>query len=319
MNRRRFFQFAAAAVAARRLRSQRRLNIGQLEASTSCFADMTMLEAVAAARRLGFAGIEILTFTNGKHSVGPLPGAVVQDLSGEDRRKVLDAVRTLPHVTTHLPFYGVYPAAHDPAMRKAALQHLHAAIDDSAYWGASVATMHAAIEPGHSLEECRSDLVTALRELGDHAGEKKVRLGVETGGGGPNTVEGYLELIRAVNHAAVGGTVDTGHEIAYKADLHVSDEERGSPAGARRYNEILLEVVRGLGPKLFHFHLDDVNARSWREHRTLGTGIVDWRKLLRFLSDSGYSGLFALELEETPPLETAAISRKFLEEQISSL
>jgi sugar phosphate isomerase/epimerase len=50
-----------------------------------------------------------------------------------------------------------------------------------------------------------------------------------------------------------------------------------------------------------------VRATDWRDHRTLGGGIVDWTRLLRRISSLGYSGAFALELEE--PDEVAALQQ----------
>jgi sugar phosphate isomerase/epimerase len=320
VNRRTFLKYASlSTLGAGRARAKASLNIGQLTASTASFAGMSLLECFEAAQRLKFGGVEILTFSNGKHSVGAIPGAVVSELSAEDRRKALASLRGFRHITTHLPFYGQYPAALDPAKREITLQTLRTAIEDSGYWGASVATIHAMIEPGRTYAESRADLVSVLRGLGDHAAKHKLRLGVENGAGGPNTVDGYLDLVREVNHPAVGGTVDTGHVIAYKSDLKVPAAEYSSPSGMKRYNDVLLEVVKGLGPKLFHFHVDDVKATTWREHRSLGTGIVDWRRLLGFLSDTGYTGLFALELEETPPVDSAATSREFFAQILRSL
>ena len=55
-----------------------------------------------------------------------------------------------------------------------------------------------------------------------------------------------------------------------------------------------MQIVEGLGPKLFHFHADDVNAKTWRDHRTLGTGIVDWQRLLKYLAGAEYKGAFAI-------------------------
>ena len=77
------------------------------------------------------------------------------------------------------------------------------------------------------------------------------------------------------------------HTVGYRADIGIEDSERATEKGARRYNDVLMEKVEGLGSKLFHFHVDDVRPSDWREHRTLGTGLVDWTRLLRFLTQTG--------------------------------
>lgn len=79
---------------------------------------------------------------------------------------------------------------------------------------------------------------------------------------------------------------------------------------------MLLEIVEGLGPKLFHFHVDEVRRSDWRDHRTLGSGLVDWNRLLRYLAQAGYQGMFAVELEEVPPIDQLAKSRAFFEKAI---
>ena len=317
MNRREFLKKSIAAAAVLRhsggmAQSICPITIDRLTSSTSSFAGLGFLEALKAARRIGFAGIEILTFTNGSHSVGHLPGVSMLALNPEDRDRALTSVREFKHVTTHLPFYSVYMASKKEEIRNNAMAQLHTAIDDSAFWGASVATLHSLVAPGETYDGSVPVFISALRELGEHAASVHIRLGLETGTTGvANTVEQYLNLIREVNHPAVGGTIDTGHEKGYEADLGITEAQHTEPIAIERYREVLLRIVDGLGPKLFHFHVDDVNPGMWRDHRTLGTGIVDWKALVARLAKNGYGGVFALELEEKPVLEAAEQSRTF--------
>jgi len=147
------------------------------------------------------------------------------------------------------------------------------------------------------------------RRFGDLAAKNKVRIAIETGA--PNTVAQYLQLIHDIDHEWVGATVDTGHTRAYRADLGLSDSELGTPRARQIYNDLLLKKVKGLGPKLFHFHADDVRPQDWREHRRLGSGIVDWSSLLRYCDQQKYQGAFAIELEETDVFRELAKSREF--------
>ncbi|MBI3694779.1 MAG: sugar phosphate isomerase/epimerase [Acidobacteria bacterium] len=239
------------------------------------------------------------------------------DLSKQEKDHLLSEVKRLQHVSTHLPFHGLRPATQDRAARKATLDLLHRAIDDSGFWGARVATVHAAPEPNMTYEQIWPDLLAVFRELGDHAAKYKIRLAIETGS--PNTVKQYLALIREIGHDFVGGCVDTGHTRAYRADIGIDDSERATAKGAKRYNDILMEKVEGLGPKLFHFHFDDVRPADLREHRTLGTGLVDWDRLLRYLAKVGYAGTFAVELEETPPVDELVKSRLFYQKVLREI
>ena len=315
MRRRSFLQMLAALPAAAAPPSKLRLS--QLTASTASLSGMDFAAALRQIRKMGFGGVEILTFTGAKHSVGPIPGAVVSQLGAEEKRRLRAEVGRFEHVSTHLPFHGLRPVAQEPAVRKSTLDLLHTAIDDSGFWGATMATLHVAPEPGISYEQLWPDLLSVFRQLGDHAAKYRLRLGIETGA--PNTVQQYLALIRDINHEFVGGTVDTGHTRGYRQDIGIADEDRATAKGAQRYNDVLMQKVEGLGAKLFHFHVDDVRPADWREHRTPGTGLVDWGRLLGYLSRTGYRGMFAAELEETPPIEQLAKARAFFGQTLAQV
>lgn len=289
----------------------------QLTASTACLAGHSFSDSLQAIRKLGFDGVEILTFTGAKHSVGDIPGVVVAQLTTSEKRSLRGTVERFRFVTTHLPFHGLYPAAQDAVARRTAQERILQAVEDSGFWGASVATAHAAVEPGQTLDSAKGELVAFFRRVGDAAARQNVRIGIETGW--PNTVESYLALLREIAHEHVGATVDTGHIRSYRSDIGVTDEERPSPNGIQRYNDVLLQIVNGLGPKLFHFHFDDVRPADWRDHRQLGTGIVNWNRLLTRLSAISYSGTFALELEEMQPVPALVQSRNYYISEIEKV
>jgi len=101
--------------------------------------------------------------------------------------------------------------------------------------------------------------------------------------------------------------------------MGIADSERATPKGAKMYNDVLIEIAKGLGLKLFHFHVDDVRPSDWRDHRTLGSGLVNWKRLLRYLAQVNYQGMFAIELEEVPPIEQLIKSRAFFQKEIRTV
>jgi sugar phosphate isomerase/epimerase len=72
-----------------------------------------------------------------------------------------------------------------------------------------------------------------------------------------------------------------------------------------------------LGDHVFHIHAHDVRAADLRDHRTIGTGIVDLDAVLGRLAGLGYDGLFELELEEERAEEAASASRDRLAEALA--
>ncbi|MFN8482576.1 MAG: sugar phosphate isomerase/epimerase family protein [Anaerolineae bacterium] len=122
-----------------------------------------------------------------------------------------------------------------------------------------------------------------LRELGDYAGERGVRLALE-----PlnrfevdmiNTVEQGLALLDEIGSPAVGLHLDTFH-------MHI--EEKDTEAAIRR-----------AGDRLFHFHACE-NDRG-----IPGTGQVNWDGVARGLTAIEYDGVVAIEAF-TPTLEAIA-------------
>ena len=269
---------------------------------------------------LGFAGVEIATFAEKDGPQGQTyPYAIVDRLTPEERVHLKTLVKRFGHVTTHLPYYPDFrPIAKDALLREKSRQELRRSVDDSGFWGASVATVHVASEKDLAFRDAKAELVEFYRELGDRAAKHGVRLGIETTR--PYKVAEYLELIEAVGRENVGGTLDTGH-MSFFPDHGIADAERGTPKGIQRYNDLVMEVAKGLGSKLFHLHVHDVRASDWKDHYVPGTGIVDWRRLLRHLSNAGYSRLLAAEIlyydgPQEPGLKAA---RQFFEKLLPLL
>ncbi|MFN7919692.1 MAG: sugar phosphate isomerase/epimerase [Bryobacteraceae bacterium] len=311
---RRTFAASLAAISAWARRSG--IGIDRLTVATGSLAGFTLEAGLAEIKRLGFGGVEIFADLDRSHSIGRFPSAIVGRLTPREKKVLRRQVGGFRHVTTHLPFHDLRPVDPDPAVRERSRAAIERGIADSGWWGASMATVHVARENA-GYRGVWKDLLDTYRHFGDLAAKNKLRIGIETGA--PETVAEYLALIREIAHDHVGSTVDTGHTRAYRRDAKLADAELGSEMGRQCYNDLLMRKVEGLGPKLFHFHVDDVRASDWREHRALGQGIVDWTRLLRYLGDSGYQGVFAMELEETAVVESLKQSREFFRGRLESL
>lgn len=292
------------------------LNPSQFTAAGCCLTNLGFEGTLRKILDLGFAGVEIATFVEKNGPAGDTyPFAVVDQLAETDKTRLKALVNRFRHVSTHLPYYPDFrPMATDATMRSKSRHELLRSLDDSGFWGASVATVHLASEKGLSFRDARTDLIAFYRELGDRAAKHGVRLGIETTR--PYRVSEYLDLIESIGHSHVGGTVDVGHIGFFRDDLGIADADRGSPRGIQRYNDLLIDVVKSLGPKLFHFHIHDVRTADWQDHHVPGTGIIDFVRLFKYLSGTGYNKLFAAEIlhYDGPQIEGLQRARTVLRE-----
>ncbi len=117
-------------------------------------------------------------------------------------------------------------------------------------------------------------------------------------------MEGYYDLIRLVHevdHDRVGATIDVGHQGRYEElARRVRPENRGTPAGILAYNDINMELVDRLGAKLIHFHIHDVEPNTWREHKPLIYGFIDYSRFIRRLREIKYEGVLVFEIGGPP-------------------
>jgi D-psicose/D-tagatose/L-ribulose 3-epimerase len=129
--------------------------------------------------------------------------------------------------------------------------------------------------------------VESMRATAEHAGEVKVKLGVEP----LNRFECYLlnahadaaRFAREVNHPACGIMYDT---------FHSNIEEKSIPKTLREIQDVL-----------FHVHISE-NDRS-----TPGQGNVRWKKNFEALAEIGYDGWLVIEAFGLALPELAAATR----------
>jgi len=248
-------------------------------------AGYELFEALSKARVMGFQSV--MGFPGGpktSHSLGEFPTFGLYGADEAHRAYLRQALRDFRHVSMH--------QAWDTEPR--------AWVDCAAEIGAEVLTVHARIPgDGRDRDKALSERAEALRQIGDDAGERGIRVGVENEGG--RCVD-YLHLIERTNHPAVGAAIDVGHCAYFDTVRGIGDvDERGDAL-----NELIGNLVDALGDRLYHFHVHNVRGKDWRDHRTVTKGVVDFAALFAKLKSAGYSGLFDIELEEPEKEKMAA-------------
>jgi sugar phosphate isomerase/epimerase len=278
------------------------LNESALGANTA-IAGYGLLQAIRLLRAIGFPVIEIHPMGVPAPTPGRFPGFEFDRLSGAERLTIRKALSGFGRVTTHLPYNGLEYFSRDAAVARAAVKRVDIALEASAYFGAAVAVFHPKPGPGYSYPEERPVMIERIRRWGEMARTHGIRIALETGF--PASVPEFVGLVRDVNHPAVGATLDVGHQARYAELASIRPEDRAKPESVRAYNDVNIRIVNELGPKLVHLHIHDIVPSTWKEHVPLGTGFIDYPRLIAALRRVAYAGSLILEIG-APPEEMEA-------------
>ena len=254
-----------------------------------------LYQAIELIRELGFQTIEIHPMGVPEPTPRRTPGFQFDRISGDERRKIKSALTSFRHVSTHLPFKDLHYFSPFVPIAEFSVKQIDIALEASAYIGAEIAVIHPQPASGLTLQQYWTRMLRHFRRWGDIAEKAGIRLALETGY--PNSVDDYVRLIKEIGHEHVGATIDVGHQDRYvELQRKVKPEERGTPEGIKAYNDLTHEIIDQLGTKVFHFHVHDIEPDTWREHKPLHYGFVDYPRLIKKLRKIGYRGLLVFEI-----------------------
>ena len=254
-----------------------------------------LIQAIRTLSELGFPAIEIHPMGVPEPRAGKFPGFEFDKLDQAQRSEIRKVLRGFQSVTTHLPYTGLDYMSTSGDVRESAVQTVQTAMEATAFFGATVAVLHPQPLPEGTLDANWPRYLDRFRRWGDRARKLGFRIALETGY--PRSIRDYVRLVKEIDHGSVGATIDVGHQSRY-AELvaRVKPHEMGTPAGIKAYNETTVAIVEGLGSKVFHFHVHDIDPATWKEHQPLSTGFVDYPTLFQVLRRIGYQGLLILEI-----------------------
>ncbi|MFQ6043383.1 MAG: sugar phosphate isomerase/epimerase family protein [Candidatus Poribacteria bacterium] len=277
----------------------------QLGSNTASLADYSLFDAINAIKQMGFSTIELLAFCNARHSIGNLAGFWFSKLSEAERNSLKDEITSFYGIAVHAPFIDIPLMTYNSAVQQLAIAQICEAVDAASFLDGSLVTIHLNAKTSYQLHEYWDEMVSVSRFLGDYAAERKVKIGIETGF--PPKVDDFVNLIKDIDHDAVGANIDVGHLTgSVDGKLRCTDE------GCAVYNDNLTELTSRLGKKVYHLHLHDVRASDWRDHRQVGTGIIDFRRLFAVLDSFNYKKFMTFELEEPNKEEALRTSKKYI-------
>jgi sugar phosphate isomerase/epimerase len=240
---------------------------------TALYAELPLHEALQTLNAHGWRAFEAST----EH-------LVQIELADEPETHTEQARRCLQELDLSMPqahaLLHADVAAADPERRQEDTRRLMAHIDIAAQLGVCNLVIHPGGRQGAITRAERDRIlafnVEAFQRLGDWAGERGVRIGLENlARRGASMPYEMLDLLAAIDHPAVGFTLDTSHANMIGLD----------PA----------TLIRELGSYLIATHISD-NDGSGDQHRTPGNGSINWPAVVRALREVGYEGLFNLEI-----------------------
>lgn len=281
------------------------MNEEKIGANTASLADYSLYDAIAKLSEMNFKTIEFLAFAGARHSIGDLAGFWFDELNDAERDNLKASVKSFKYICTHAPFIDIPLFTYNPGVQRLAIAQIKEAIDATAFLGGVVTTIHANPKTFFQLNETWDEMIAVCRNLGDYAASLNVKIGIETGY--PPKLDSYVRLIMDINHDAVGGTIDVGHLTS-----SVEPGLKGTAEGVKSYNDNLIKCMTELGEKIYHFHIHDVRANDWRDHREVGTGIIDFESLMKSVVECNYGGFMTFELEEHDKEDALDRSRNYL-------
>jgi L-ribulose-5-phosphate 3-epimerase len=186
--------------------------------------------------------------------------------------------------------FGLSPvslSAHSDLTTREGLEHGVKAVRWAADFGIPI--VNTAIGGHASQEEDESAFLGNIEELADAAEEAGVVIALEIHGDIMASGGKTLPLLEKIGRESVRVNYDTANVEFYSGDKAVDDLPR-------------------IAPYLAHVHLKDtVGGKDVWNFPAIGTGSVDFERVLEILEQAGYSGPFSVELEfqgePWPPLE----------------
>jgi sugar phosphate isomerase/epimerase len=238
---------------------------------TGLYAELPLHKALEILHGQGWTSFEIST----EHLVR------IDTQSGADLERVLSVVseKGIEIPQAH-GFLQADVASPDPVKRQNDLDTLERHLQWCAKLGSKVVVMH----PGGRTEnptpakqaEVMDLNVEAFRALGAAAESLGLKIALENlAREGASRPEELIELIDAIGSAAVGVALDTSHANIVGLDI---------PRAVCDFGDLLIAT-----------HISD-NDGSGDQHRTPGSGTIDWPPISAALLQIGYEGLYNLEI-----------------------
>jgi sugar phosphate isomerase/epimerase len=288
--------------------------------------DYTLEQVLSFAQKAGFSSVELMCWPPGK-SERRYAGVSHVDTTNQSMdaiEKIQDLVATYGLKISGLGYYP-NPLSADPAEAGIAVNHLRTVIDAASALGVGLVNSFVGRDPALSVDANWPRFLEVWRPLVAHAETKGVKIGIENcpmlftadeWPGGKNlatTPAIWRRMFHDIPSPHFGLNIDPSHLIWQQID-HVAP-------------------LAEFKDRIFHVHAKDARIdrtaldqhgvlsypKLWHTPKIPGLGDVRWGAFFGALSDAGYSGHVAIEVEDRAfegslesRLDSLVISRRFL-------
>ena len=247
-----------------------------------CMADLPWSEQCKIMRDAGYTGVEIAAFTLVNESVNELSATDRQGLVQVMQDNGLDCVGL--HWLLAPPPEGLHFTTPDTQTRERTVQYLADLVDFCADLGGKVMIFGSPNQRntmGISVDEAKKHFADGLAAVANHAGDRSVKILVETLDSGQtdvvNTMAESLEIVQMVSHPAIGTMFDYHNTL---------DE-----------TESLESLVRAYYDHIDHIQIQEMDGR----HLGTGNAVETYVDSFKALRELGYDKWISLEIFDFEP------------------
>jgi sugar phosphate isomerase/epimerase len=288
--------------------------------------DYTLEQVLSFARQAGFSSVELMCWPPGRaeRRYAGVTHIDVTNLSLDAIEKVQDLLAIHRVAISGLGYYP-NPLATDQAEAEIVLAHLRKVIDAAAALGVGLVNTFVGRAPAFSVEANWPRLLEVWRPLIACAEDKGVKIGIENcpmlftadeWPGGKNlatTPAIWRRIFHEIPSPSFGLNFDPSHLVWQHVDY--------------------IAPIADFKDRIFHVHAKDARIdwaalnehgimsypKLWHTPKIPGSGDVRWGAFLGALSDAGYTGHIAIEVEDRAfegsiesRLDALIISRRYL-------
>jgi len=277
----------------------------QLGFVSAILADQSLEEVVRFAAAAKFDCVELMCWPKGKaeRRYAGVTHIDVTGMTADEAKRINDLLGEAGVAISGLGYYP-NPLSPDQSEAWAAIDHLHDVIDGAQLLGVGVVNTFIGRDWTQSVDENWPRFLEVFRELVTYAEERGARLCIEN-----------CPMLFTADEWPGGKNLGTSPKIWRRMFSDIPNENFGlnyDPSHMIWQRMDYLKPLVEFKDRIFHVHAKDVRLDQHKlddvgilahplEHHTPklpGLGEVDWGKFFSVLTDTGYDGPVAIEVED---------------------